>query len=337
MELVQQNIHMDRIGKEGSVQITLEDDVNLPEMKPDISSLCMEKGNVVVEEVRPGTDAVMVRGRLVFDILYHTQEDGGRLDCLDGKLLFEEKIRLDGLTAGDNVTVCGKIDDISVAVINSRKLSVQSVVTLSATVEEIYDETLPVGVSGEEGEDPQYRLVPMEFTQVCLCRKDVMRVKEELGLPQNYPKKEKQELVEEYIGLVGLKGFEKALPGQLSGGMQKRVAIARTLINKPHILLLDEPFGALDAFTRINLQKEVLRIWKKERMTVILVTHDIDEAIYMGNRVVVMSPKPGIVKNIYNIELPMPKSRTDEDFGKLRSHIYNEFLQREKTPEDYMI
>lgn len=187
MELVQQNIHMDRISKEGSVQITLEDDVNLPEMKPDISSLCMEKGNVVVEEVRPGTDAVMVRGRLVFDILYHTQEDGGRLDCLDGKLLFEEKIRLDGLTAGDNVTVCGKIDDISVAVINSRKLSVQSVVTLSATVEEIYDETLPVGVSGEEGEDPQYRLVPMEFTQVCLCRKDVMRVKEELGLPQNYP------------------------------------------------------------------------------------------------------------------------------------------------------
>ena len=182
--------------------------------------------------------------------------------------------------------------------------------------------SLDVGVLFQES-----RLLPWENTEKNIA----------FGLPQNYPKKEKQELVEEYIGLVGLKGFEKALPGQLSGGMQKRVAIARTLINKPHILLLDEPFGALDAFTRINLQKEVLRIWKKERMTVILVTHDIDEAIYMGNRVVVMSPKPGIVKNIYNIELPMPKSRTDEDFGKLRSHIYNEFLEREKTPEDYMI
>lgn len=182
--------------------------------------------------------------------------------------------------------------------------------------------SLDVGVLFQES-----RLLPWENAEKNIA----------FGLPQNYPRKEKQKLVEEYIGLVGLKGFEKALPGQLSGGMQKRVAIARTLINKPHILLLDEPFGALDAFTRINLQKEVLRIWKKERMTVILVTHDIDEAIYMGNRVVVMSPKPGIVKKIYDIELPMPKSRTDEDFGKLRSHIYNEFLEPERTPEDYMI
>ena len=142
---------------------------------------------------------------------------------------------------------------------------------------------------------------------------------------------------EKYMEMVGLKGFEKALPGQLSGGMQKRTAIAWTLINRPHILLLDEPFGALDAFTRINLQKEILRIWKQEGMTIILVTHDIDEAIFMGNRVVVMSPKPGVIKRIYNIELPMPKSRTDEDFGKLRSHIYNEFLEREKVPEDYII
>ena len=89
-----------------------------------------------------------------------------------------------------------------------------------------------------------------------------------------------KELAEKYMEMVGLKGFEKALPGQLSGGMQKRTAIARTLINRPHILLLDEPFGALDAFTRINLQKEILRIWKQEKMTIILVTHDIDEAIF---------------------------------------------------------
>ncbi|HAT89410.1 MAG TPA: ABC transporter ATP-binding protein [Roseburia sp.] len=182
--------------------------------------------------------------------------------------------------------------------------------------------SLDVGVLFQES-----RLLPWENT-----RKNI-----EFGLPEDFPKKEKKELAEKYMEMVGLKGFEKALPGQLSGGMQKRTAIARTLINRPHILLLDEPFGALDAFTRINLQKEILRIWKQEKMTIILVTHDIDEAIFMGNRVVVMSPKPGVVKKIYNIELPMPKSRTDEDFGKLRSHIYNEFLEREKVPEDYII
>lgn len=188
MELLQQNIHMDRISREGSVQLTLEDDVNLPERKPDVSSLCMEKGCVVIEEIRPAADAVSVKGRLEFDLLYHTQEDGGRLACMDGKIPFEEKIRMEGLSAMDNVTVCGDVDDLSVSMINSRKLSVQSVVTLTATVEEIFDETLPVGISGAEGEgDPQYRQVPMDFTQVCLCRKDVMRVKEELGLPQNYP------------------------------------------------------------------------------------------------------------------------------------------------------
>lgn len=189
MELIRQNIHMDIVSKEGAVQITLEEDVNLPEMKPDISSLCMEKGNIVIEEVRPGADAVTVRGRLCFSVLYHTLEDGGRLACTEGKILFDEKIRMDGLSATDNVTVCGKVDDLSVAVINSRKLSVQSVVTLSATVEEIYDEALPIGIEGDEEENgnPQYRKVPMDFTQVCLCRKDVMRVKEELALSSGYP------------------------------------------------------------------------------------------------------------------------------------------------------
>lgn len=182
--------------------------------------------------------------------------------------------------------------------------------------------SLDVGVLFQES-----RLLPWENTEKNIA----------FGLPENYPGKEKKKLVEKYIELVGLKGFEKALPGQLSGGMQKRVAIARTLINQPHILLLDEPFGALDAFTRINLQKEVLRIWEKEHMTIILVTHDIDEAIYMGNRVAVMSPKPGIVKKIYQIELPMPKSRTDEDFGMLRTRIYNEFLEKKQIPDDYMI
>lgn len=189
MELLKQNIHMDRICREGSTQITLEDDMNLPETKPDISSLCMETGSVVIEEIRPGADAVSVRGRLIFSVLYHTQEEGGRLVCAEGKILFEEKIRMEGLASTDTVTVSGDVEDLTVGVINSRKLSVQSVLSLNAAVEEIYDEEIPVGVScqADGKETVQYRQVPMEISQVAMCKKDVLRVKEELAVPSGFP------------------------------------------------------------------------------------------------------------------------------------------------------
>lgn len=182
--------------------------------------------------------------------------------------------------------------------------------------------SLDVGVLFQES-----RLFPWENV-----RKNIA-----FGLPEKFDKKEKDELVSKYIRLVGLEGFDKALPGQLSGGMQKRVAIARTLISSPHILLLDEPFGALDAFTRMNLQEEVVRIWKEQRMTTVLVTHDIDEAVFMGNRVVIMSSKPGLVQNVINIELPEPRSRASEDFERTRLKVYREFFGDDRISEDYII
>lgn len=139
-------------------------------------------------------------------------------------------------------------------------------------------------------------------------------------------KEQKKELIAQYIKLIGLEGFERALPNQLSGGMKQRVSIARTLINKPQILLLDEPFGALDAFTKINLQNEVLKIWEKEKSTMIIVTHDIDEAIFLGTKVVVMSPKPGIIQKVFDIDLPRPRDRTSNDFSYYRKKIFKEFF-----------
>ncbi|MDO4324265.1 MAG: ABC transporter ATP-binding protein [Lachnospiraceae bacterium] len=154
------------------------------------------------------------------------------------------------------------------------------------------------------------------------------------GLSAQFSKSEKKDRVRELIELVGLTGFEKALPEQLSGGMQKRVAIARTLGNRPKVLLLDEPFGALDAFTKMNLQSELLKIWEKEKMTTLMVTHDIEEAIYLGNRVVVMSPKPGVVKKVVPIHLTAGHSRTSSEFAQLRRIIYREFFEdNEKEPE----
>jgi len=150
------------------------------------------------------------------------------------------------------------------------------------------------------------------------------------GLPAGLSSSEKKERVSALIETVGLKGFEKALPSQLSGGMQKRVALARTLAGHPKVLLLDEPFAALDAFTKMNMQEELLRIWKREKITTLLVTHDIDEAIYLGERVVVMSPKPGVVKKEMRIELTDDHSRTSDEFDNYRRQIFSEFFGNDK-------
>lgn len=133
--------------------------------------------------------------------------------------------------------------------------------------------------------------------------------------------KESKDLVHEYIKLVGLEGFEKSYPHQLSGGMCQRASLARTLVGKPKVLLLDEPLGALDAFTRMNMQDEILRIWKEEQMTMIMVTHDVDEAIYMSDRVVVMSPRPAKVEKIIDVKLSRPRARSNPDFLNYRTQI----------------
>jgi sulfonate transport system ATP-binding protein len=144
-------------------------------------------------------------------------------------------------------------------------------------------------------------------------------------------------LVGEHLELVGLSGFSEAYPHQLSGGMAQRVAIARALVNQPELLLLDEPFGSLDALTKIQMQQEVLRIRDVEKTTMILVTHDIDEAIYLGDRVVVMSSRPGTIKRIIPVGMSRPRDRSSFEFAQIRKEIYHEFFSDAEAPFAYAI
>lgn len=132
---------------------------------------------------------------------------------------------------------------------------------------------------------------------------------------------EKAASVREHIALVGLVGFEKAYPHELSGGMAQRGAIARGLANRPEILLLDEPLGALDALTRLHLQVELQRIWQKERTTMILVTHDVDEAIFLSDKVVVMSANPGQIVEEVEVKLEGERDRVTPEFVALKRRI----------------
>jgi len=137
---------------------------------------------------------------------------------------------------------------------------------------------------------------------------------------------DKRQAIAEHLALVGLENFAKSFPHQISGGMAQRVAIARGLVNRPRVLLLDEPFGALDALTRARLQIELQRIWQQEGITMILVTHDVDEAVFLGDRVVVMEPHPGRIKRIVDVALPHPRHRSDPAFVALRDDVLSDFL-----------
>jgi ABC-type nitrate/sulfonate/bicarbonate transport system ATPase subunit len=143
----------------------------------------------------------------------------------------------------------------------------------------------------------------------------------EVGLVARGVLREKRKDVDEFMRLVGLEAFGDAYPHHLSGGMAQRVALARALINHPKVLLLDEPLGALDAFTRMRMQDEVLRLWQTHRTTILFVTHDIDEAIYMSDRIIIMTQPPGRIDQTIANTLARPRDRSSPEFLRLRGNI----------------
>ena len=148
---------------------------------------------------------------------------------------------------------------------------------------------------------------------------------------------ERRDRVLDQLDKVGLADFAQAYPHQLSGGMKQRASIARALVHEPSILLLDEPFGALDALTRIQMQQEVLRIWERERMTTLLVTHDIDEAVYLGDRIIVSTDRPFRIKEQVRVDLPRPRVRSSPEFSRIKQRVLDQFFDSEIVEPEYYL
>ena len=137
------------------------------------------------------------------------------------------------------------------------------------------------------------------------------------------PSDVRQRTIDHYIDMVGLHGFERAYPRELSGGMRQRVEIARALAANPHIIYMDEPFGALDFLTRLKMRSDLVRIWQEERKTILFVTHDIEEAVQLADRVVVMSRRPATIQRIFDIDLPRPRDLDSSRYLELRDGIFS--------------
>ncbi|MFL5270790.1 MAG: ABC transporter ATP-binding protein [Anaeromyxobacteraceae bacterium] len=264
-----------------------------------------------MEETAPRTTI----GALVLEGLRKTfRQDGGEVVALDGVTL---RVRPGEFLSVVGASGCGK----------------STLLRVVAGLEQV--DAGEAALSGERIRGPgldrgivfqEHRLFPW------------LTVEENVGFGLDaLPADERRRTVAEHVALVGLRGFERAYPHQLSGGMAQRVSIARALASRPRVLLLDEPFGALDAFTRMQMQEELLRIWQAERCTVVLVTHDIDEAVYLGDRVVVMCPRPGRVRTVADVALARPRDRVSPDFTQLRAAIYRELFPARAVAEDFVL
>lgn len=185
MNIIRNNIHMDRIKCKAVSQVTIEDDINLPENNPDLDKIIFREGNVVISDVKVSKDRVDIKGTLEIFILYLTEEEEERLARIAGKIPFEENVYVEGAQIGDTVDVNWKIEDLSVAMINSRKISAKSVITFSLQADCLYDEEAASDLS--DAEQIEYHLEQMELARLAICKRDIYRIRQELELPSHMP------------------------------------------------------------------------------------------------------------------------------------------------------
>jgi sulfonate transport system ATP-binding protein len=214
--------------------------------------------------------------------------------------------QFDGAAALDDVDLTVERGEI-VALLGTSGCGKSTLLRIAGGLDQASEGEVTVDGSPVTGPRPEVGLV---FQEPRLMPWLTVRGNAEFGLARR-PRAERRALADEALARVGLGAFADHLPQQLSGGMAQRAAIARALVTRPSVLLLDEPFSALDAFTRVSLQDHLLEIWRADRPTMLFVTHDIEEALVLSDRVVVMRGRPGRIRREYAIDLPRPRRRTD--------------------------
>jgi NitT/TauT family transport system ATP-binding protein len=194
-----------------------------------------------------------------------------------------------------------------------------------------------ITINGAAVEAPSPKYVTI-FQHYSLLPWRTVQKNVEFGLEaMKLPKGERRERALRYLDLVGLRNFAKSHPHQLSGGMRQRVAFAGALAVNPEIIFMDEPFGALDALTRIEMQNELLKLQKSQKKTIVFVTHDIEEAVFLADKVAVMTPNPGKIKSVIPVRLDGVRDRTESGFLAIRDKIFGEFELKQKDRTEYLI
>ncbi len=185
MNLIKKNIHMDCLKSKASNQITLEEDFNLPDVKPDMDKIIFKEGDIRIEEVKASGDHVSVRGKLLASLLYASNDSGEQLARVQKEMPFEETVFLEGVESGDNVDYSYEIEDFSVSMINSRKASIRSIITIKMSVRELYDEEAATELYGDE--EAEYRKKYLDLAEIAICKKDIYRIRQEIEFPAGMP------------------------------------------------------------------------------------------------------------------------------------------------------
>ncbi|WP_226997219.1 ABC transporter ATP-binding protein [Tessaracoccus aquimaris] len=227
------------------------------------------------------------------------------------------------------------VDNEFVTVVGPSGCGKSTLMNILAGLEEPTSGTALVDGKPVNGPSPERGVI---FQQYALFPWLTVRKNVEFGLKNaGVPAGERRDRAQHFIDMVGLTDFADALPKMLSGGMKQRCAIARAYAMNPKILLMDEPFGALDALTRVRMQEHLLQTWEQEKRTVMFITHDVDEAVYLANRVVVMAARPGRIHKIIDVNLPYPRTeevRLSPEFTELRNEIWYAVYHQDQVDDE---
>ncbi len=264
--------------------------------------------------------------------------DVGNVPSAEARIVLEGAAKVFGSRNGDTVA----FQDVTLSVHEGELLCVlgpsgcgkSTLLNVIAGLDQLSHGS--VTVAGEPVGSPHYTR-GMVFQDYALFPWLTVEENIRFGLDARGFKGDKQMIVADLVALTRLQGFERARPAQLSGGMAQRVALARALANQVEILLMDEPFGALDAFTRMEMQEEIVRIVKAQRVTTVFVTHDIDEALFVGDRVAIMSAHPGELRRVIPVPIAHPRDRVDPQLVRLREEVFTEFNLAHSREQYYHI